>query len=151
MTQDEKTEFTRQAAALILASMLTRYTRPAPPPIYDPEDDADQPPTEARLKEIAELNVGNRTRHEHACNERRALYAMEAFAFATALAAESELYEGPVDGDGVALDERAYDRECIHGRKSSEPCADCDRMEAAANAEEQGKPAEGGDGLLNPA
>lgn len=105
MTKDEATEYRRSVAALIVAAMYTGYTPPEPP-----ENDPD--------------GFFQRT-----LNMRRMRCAEAAFAQAAAMIPEAELHEGPVDDDGVALDERAFNRKCIHGKKQDEPCPECDERQ----------------------
>lgn len=108
MTKDEATEYRRSVAALIVAAMYTGYTPPEPP-----ANDTDE----------------NRRDYERGLNMRRMRCAEHAFAQAAAMIPEAELHEGPVDDDGVALDERAFNRKCIHGKKQDEPCPECDERQ----------------------
>lgn len=134
MNVEDRVIFQRETAALLMAAMVTAMYPPAPTGIYDVADDAEQPPTEARILEVSRANAVKREKFERERSAERARLAMEAFAMAGALSNEAELWEGPQDEHGEAIDPRSLDRECIHGRKMSEPCAECDQRQSAADA-----------------
>lgn len=133
MTQDEKDDYQRTAAMVILGAMVTARGYKLPPPEVPPE--ASEERKAERAKERADF--------ERKQASDRMYLAAEAFALAGALVAESELWGGPVDQDGESIDARALDRECVHGRKMSEDCPECDQRAQAAKA---GLPAEAASG-----
>jgi hypothetical protein len=70
---------------------------------------------------------GLRMPQENAQRAARAAWAMDE---ANALLAENELHAAAEDEtfpDGEKVDPRARDPHCMHGRKFSEPCADCEK------------------------
>lgn len=128
MTDEEKADYQAQAASLILAAMCTARGYKLPPPPV-PDEASDERKAE-RAKERAEFERRQSLERMH--------LAAEAFQLAGALVAEAELWSGPQDEDGTPLDSRAFDRECLHGRKLAEPCADCDADAAQRRATGEG-------------
>lgn len=128
MTQDEKDDYQRTAAMVILGAMVTARGYKLPPPEVPDEASAER--KAERAKERAEFERRQAVDRMH--------LAAEAFQLAGALVAESELWGGPRDADGIELDARAFDRECLHGRKPSERCEDCERESSEREAEAKG-------------
>lgn len=134
MTQDEKDDYQRTAAMVILGAMVTARGYRLPPPEVPPE--ASEERKAERAKERAEFERKQATDRMH--------LAAEAFQLAGALVAESELWGGPQDADGSELDPRAFDRECLHGKKPAERCEDCERESREREAAAKGAGGENG-------
>lgn len=142
MTPEAKNEWRLHHAAQIMVALLTA----AHPPLVDvpepPISANDETPEEAQQRAEA---IAHATQAARQWYRTMAIYAERSFAAADAFLAESVLHTGPLDADGIPTDTAALDPLCVHKRRTSEPCEECEReMAGIAEALAAERAREGG-------